>query len=120
MDVDQIASELGITAKLAARLLAQADQEDALTRLQMGADAVPVQTLRSLYERRAAEDPTLSESRLAREVQMQRIDLRRALGRSPAKTRGGREPSVQQQVTLPTAERIASALGVAPADITRM
>lgn len=120
MDTARIARELSITPERTARLLAQADLEDALAQLQMGAATVPVKTLRSLWERRRAEDFELTEAGLAREVQMARIDLRRALGKSPAKARDGREAKAQQQVTLPTAERIAGALGVAPADIARM
>jgi hypothetical protein len=81
---------------------------------------VPVRTLRSVWERRRTEDESLSEAGLARDAGMARIDVRRALGKSRAKVRGGGEPRVQQQVTLPTAERIAGALGVLPADIARM
>jgi predicted transcriptional regulator len=119
MDVDQIAGELGITSQRAARLLAQADQAAALE--QTGAEMVPVSTLRRLYERRRGEDGQINESSLARESKMHRIDLRRALGLSPAKVRAGHsEPTMQEQVKLETAERIASALRAVPADITRM
>ncbi len=118
MELDEIACELGITAERATRLLAQAQQADALA--QMGQPmVVPVKTLRSLYERRRAQDAELSEAALARTVGMARIDLRRALGHSPAKARNG-TPRPQQAVTLHTAERIAAALGMVPADITRM
>lgn len=120
MDAAQIARELSIPPQRAARLLAQADIEDALQRLELGAATVPVRTLRSLWELRREQDGELTEAGLARDVQMARIDLRRALGRSPAKSRNGSEARVQQQVTLPTAERIAGALGVLPADIARM
>jgi hypothetical protein len=117
LDVDQIACGLGITPDRAARLLAQAQQADALA--QMGQEMVPVKTLRSLYERRREQDAELTEAALARTVGMARIDLRRALGHSPGKARNG-TARPQQAVTLHTAERIAAALGALPADITRM
>lgn len=120
MDGAQIARELAITPKRAARLLAQADIEGALEQLPIGAATVPVKTLRSLWDRRREQNGQLTEAGLARDAQMARIDLRRALGRSPAKSRDGSGARVQQQVTLPTAERIAGALGVLPADIARM
>jgi hypothetical protein len=117
MDTEQVARELSITPQRAARLLAQVQQADALAQVRQ--EMVPVTTLRSLYERRRAEDSQLTEAALARAVGMARIDLRRALGHSPCKARNG-TPSAQQTVKLHTAERIAAALGVVPADVTRM
>jgi hypothetical protein len=121
MDIEQIATELAITPARARRLLAQADEARALNTLadEVGREMVPVKTLRSLYERRRAEDAQLTEAALARSVGMARIDLRRALGHSPAKARNGK-PTAQQAVTLHTAERIAAALGAVPADVTRV
>jgi hypothetical protein len=107
----EIAERMATSQHRATRLLEQADQALDLERFKL--DTIPTAALQQLFERRRIEDPTITEASVARAAKMQRIDLRRALGRSPAKG----SDCAQEHVTVAVASRIVKALGVAPHEI---
>ncbi len=75
---------------------------------------MPVERIRTLYEQRLEEDPSLNQSVLAREAKLDRTDLLRALGlaKTPARVRGGKreDGEYQTQVGVEIAAKIVRAL----------
>ncbi len=111
--IKDIASKMRLTVPRTERYV----EEEELARDLLGhrCDHVPVERIRTLYEQRLEEDPSLNQSVLAREAKLDRTDLLRALGLAKSAPRirnGQREPGeIQTEVGVETAAKIVRALG---------
>ncbi len=110
--VKEIATKMRLTVPRTERYI----EEEELARDLLGhrCDHVPVALVRELFEQRCEEDPSLNQSRLAREAKLDRTDLLRALGLvkcAPTVRNGRREPGeIQTEVGVETAAKIVRAL----------
>jgi hypothetical protein len=111
--VGEVASKMRLTIPRTERYI----EEEEVARDLLGhrCDQVPVAVVRALYEQRCEEDPSLNQSKLAREARLDRSDLLRALGlakTAPTIRKGRRQPGeIQTEVGVETAAKIVRALG---------
>lgn len=119
LSAEQIATKMHLGLPRVARLIEEEEQVRDLQRYKL--DTFPVSQLKELYDCRLEENPTLTQAGIARSAKMARINLRRAIGESPAATRvlnGERQPGeMLSEVSVETAARIVRALGIAPREI---
>jgi DNA-binding transcriptional regulator LsrR (DeoR family) len=115
----QIAARLGIGIPRVRRLLEEAGQLRDLEHYKI--DSIPLAAIRELVEQRLKDDPTLTQTRLAKLLQTDRTELRRALGLQPTAARtinGEHRPGrVREEITVEMAGRIVQALGIPPHEI---
>ena len=116
---EQIAARLDVTVERARRLIEEAEQLRDLQ--QYKCDSIPVGPIRELLQRRLQEDPTLSQARVAEEMDTDRIELLRAVGLQPTASRlvrgERRAGKLRRKITVEMASRIVKALGVAPHEV---
>lgn len=110
--IQEIASKMRLTIPRTERYI----EEEELARDLLGhrCDHVPVALVHALFEQRCEEDPSLNQSKLAREAKLDRTDLLRALGlakSAPTIRNGQRDPGeIQTEVGVETAAKIVRAL----------
>lgn len=119
LTIPDIAAKMSLTAPRTERYI----EEETLARdlPRHRCDHVPVQRIRALFDSRRQEDPSFSHAKLAREANLSRSDVLRALGlaKTESTVRDGHreEGELQTEVGVETAARIVRALGIAPHEV---
>ncbi len=111
--IQEIASKMRLSIPRTERYIEE--EEVARDLDQHRCDHVPVERIRTLFEQRQEEDPSLNHSQLARDAKLDRTDLLRALGlaKTAARVRDGqrKDGTYQTEVSVEIASRIVLALG---------
>jgi plasmid maintenance system antidote protein VapI len=111
LTVDEAAAKMQLPSERVCELLRAERERRELAAYRI--DSIPTARARAFLERELQRDPSLSRAEVAHRMGMAQSDFDRAFGYAPVKG-GGRR---QRSVTIPTASRLARALGRAPVDL---
>jgi transposase len=120
LSVQEIAARMGLSIPRVERLFEEEAQIRDLQ--QYKCDSVPVETIQELVEARQAEDPSLTQERIAQLAgYTNRIKMLRALGLAATQRRikNGREypAKIHKTIDVGAAGRIVRAIGIDPYEV---